>query len=65
MARLTATLAEQFEESERLIPRLWEIINAQMRAFAGMTVFEELCREWVLRQAIRGALPFLPDRPRT
>jgi len=33
-----------------------------MRAFVGMTAFEELCREWVLRQAIRGALPFLPDR---
>ena len=47
---------------QRLIPRLWEIINAQMRAFVGLTAFEELCREWVLRQAIRGALPFLPDR---
>jgi hypothetical protein len=47
---------------QRLIPRLWEIINAQMHAFVGMTAFEELCREWVLRQAIHGALPFLPDR---
>jgi len=47
---------------QRLIPRLWEIINAQMRAFVGLTAFEEMCREWVLRQAIRGALPFLPDR---
>jgi AAA+ ATPase superfamily predicted ATPase len=45
-----------------LVPRLWEIINEQMRAFVGMTAFEELCREWVRRQAIRGALPFLPDR---
>ena len=47
---------------QRLVPRLWEIINAQMRVFVGMTAFEELCREWVRRQAIRGALPFLPDR---
>jgi AAA+ ATPase superfamily predicted ATPase len=45
-----------------LIPRLWEIIRDQMRAFVGMTAFEELCREWVLHQAIRGALPFMPDR---
>jgi AAA+ ATPase superfamily predicted ATPase len=45
-----------------LIPRLWEIIRDQMRAFVGMTAFEELCREWVLKQAIRGALPFMPDR---
>jgi AAA+ ATPase superfamily predicted ATPase len=45
-----------------LIPRLWEIINSQMRAFVGLTAFEELCREWVRRQAIQGTLPFLPDR---
>jgi AAA+ ATPase superfamily predicted ATPase len=45
-----------------LIPRLWEIIREQMRAFVGMTAFEELCREWVRRQAIQGTLPFLPDR---
>jgi AAA+ ATPase superfamily predicted ATPase len=45
-----------------LIPRLWEMINAQMRAFVGVTAFEALCREWVLRQAIQGGLPFLPDR---
>ena len=45
-----------------LIPRLWEIIRDQMRSFVGLTAFEELCREWVLRQAIRGALPFVPDR---
>ena len=45
-----------------LIPRLWEIIQDQMRSFVGMTAFEELCREWVLQQAIRGALPFMPDR---
>jgi AAA+ ATPase superfamily predicted ATPase len=47
---------------QKLIPRLWEIINDQMRAFIGMTAFEELCREWVLQQALQGALAFLPDR---
>jgi AAA+ ATPase superfamily predicted ATPase len=47
---------------QKLIPRLWEIINQQMRAFVGMTAFEELCREWVLRQALQGGLPFMPDR---
>lgn len=47
---------------QKLIPRLWEIIRSQMRAFVGMTAFEELCREWVLKQALQGSLPFLPDR---
>jgi len=46
---------------QKLIPRLWEIINEQMRAFVGMTAFEDLCREWTLRQARRGNLPFVPD----
>jgi AAA+ ATPase superfamily predicted ATPase len=45
-----------------LVPRLWEIIQEQLRAFVGGTAFEDLCREWTRRQAIRGALPFLPDR---
>ena len=30
----------------------------QLRAFIGMTAFEELCREWVLAQARVGKLPF-------
>jgi AAA+ ATPase superfamily predicted ATPase len=47
---------------QKLIPRLWEIINQQMRAFVGTTAFEELCRQWVLQRAQRRALPFLPDR---
>ena len=47
---------------QKLIPRMWEIIRSQLRAFVGVTAFEELCREWVLKQAIRGSLPFLPDR---
>jgi AAA+ ATPase superfamily predicted ATPase len=30
----------------------------QLRAFVGMTTFEELCREWTLVQARAGKLPF-------
>ena len=33
----------------------------QLRAFVGMTTFEELCREWVLVQARAGKLPFLVE----
>lgn len=44
-----------------LVDRLWEIINEQMRAFVGTTAFEDLCREWVIRQATTGDFPFLPD----
>jgi hypothetical protein len=47
---------------QKLIPRLWQIINQQMRAFVGLTAFEGLCRQWVLQRAQREALPFLPDR---
>ena len=47
---------------EGLIPRLWEIIRGQLRAFVGSTAFEELCRQWVVQQAAQGELPFLPDR---
>jgi len=47
---------------QKLVPRLWEIIRDQLRAFIGGTTFEELCREWVLQQAVQGTLPFLPDR---
>lgn len=39
---------------------LWERIGEQFRAFVGMTVFEELCREWVKVMA-PSALPFLPE----
>ena len=41
---------------------LREIIHEQLRAFVGGTAFEDLCREWVRRQSIRGTLPFVPDR---
>ena len=42
--------------------RLWAIISEQLRAFVGVTAFEELSRAWVLLQARRGELPLDPDR---
>jgi AAA+ ATPase superfamily predicted ATPase len=44
-----------------LYNRLWELIAEEMRAFVGMTAFEEICRTWVLQQAATGQLPFVPD----
>jgi len=41
--------------------RVWELIAEELRAFAGSTAFEEICRTWTLRQAAAGLLPFLPD----
>lgn len=37
-------------------------IADQLRAFVGMTAFEELCREWVLVQARAGRLPFAVEQ---
>lgn len=37
---------------------LWQRIQEQLRAFIGVTTWEELSREWVLRQADLGRLPF-------
>ena len=44
-----------------LLNRLWELIGEGLRAFAGQTAFEEICRTWTLKQAAAGRLPFLPD----
>jgi AAA+ ATPase superfamily predicted ATPase len=44
-----------------LYNRLWALIAEEMRAFVGMTAFEELCRTWTLQQAAAGKLPFVPD----
>jgi AAA+ ATPase superfamily predicted ATPase len=44
-----------------LMDAVWADIRAQLRAFVGMTAFEELCREWVLVQARSGRLPFAPE----
>lgn len=44
-----------------LTSRLWELISEGLRPFIGQTAFEEICRTWVVEQAIAGQLPFLPD----
>jgi AAA+ ATPase superfamily predicted ATPase len=44
-----------------LMDAVWADVRAQLRAFVGLTVFEELCREWVLTQARSGRLPFAPE----
>jgi hypothetical protein len=43
-----------------LTHRLWESIDESFRAFVALN-FEQLCREWVLKQAQAGRLPFAPD----
>jgi hypothetical protein len=44
-----------------LLDAVWADMREQLRAFVGMTAFEELCREWVLIQARSGQLPFAPE----
>jgi uncharacterized protein len=36
-------------------------VRANLRAFVGATAFEELARQWVLRQAESGQIPFQPE----
>jgi len=38
-----------------------ETVRRNLRAFVGVTAFEDLCCQWVLGQARAGQLPFLPD----
>lgn len=38
-----------------------EAVRRNLRAFVGVTAFEDLCRQWVLDQAKAGQLPFQPD----
>jgi AAA+ ATPase superfamily predicted ATPase len=44
-----------------LVDAVWADMHEQLRAFIGMTAFEELGREWVLAQARSGWLPFAPE----
>ena len=44
--------------AQELYHELEDRIAEQLRAFVGMTTFEELCREWVLVQAQNRNLPF-------
>jgi len=46
---------------QELTKILWERISDQFRAFVGMTAFEDLCREWVLKNARAGMLPMAPE----
>lgn len=43
-----------------LTHRLWQMMQDNFRAFVALT-FEELCRDWALKQAQMGSLPFAPD----
>ena len=44
-----------------LLDAVWADVREQLRAFVGLTAFEELGRAWVLAQAQRGRLPFVPE----
>ncbi len=48
--------------AQGLFDEVWERIAGQLRAFIGMTAFEELCRAWVLAQARGGRLPFAVEQ---
>jgi hypothetical protein len=42
-------------------PRVIEAIRANLRAFVGVTAFEDLARQWVAVQGRAGKLPFMPE----
>ena len=44
-------------DTERVLAR----IRQDLRAFVGVTAFEDLSRQWVVRQGMAGALPFRPE----
>lgn len=44
-----------------LTDALWSLINEQLRAFIGVTAFEELCREWTRVEGRTGRLAFIPQ----
>jgi len=48
--------------AQELYDQVWEHITDQLRAFIGMTAFEELCRDWVLTQARANRLPFTVEQ---
>ena len=45
-----------------LVQQAWQNIQKHLPEFVGTYVFEEVCREWVLRQGDAGQLPFVPRR---
>jgi AAA+ ATPase superfamily predicted ATPase len=42
--------------------QIWGTIRQHLEEYVGTFGFEELCREWVLRQGEDGRLPFVPRR---
>ena len=48
--------------AQRLYDQVWDRISEQLRAFTGMTVFEELCQAWVLVQARANRLPLAVEQ---
>ncbi len=48
--------------AQRLDDLVWERVSEQLRAFIGMTAFEELCRAWLLSRARAGRLPFAVEQ---
>lgn len=42
--------------------QVWATIRQHLEEYVGTFGFEELCREWVLRQGDAGRLPFVPRR---
>ncbi|HKZ01399.1 MAG TPA: ATP-binding protein [Pyrinomonadaceae bacterium] len=45
-----------------LTEQVWQNIRQHLPEFVGTHIFEEICREWVLRQGDAGRLPFVPRR---
>jgi AAA+ ATPase superfamily predicted ATPase len=48
--------------AQGLYAQVEQRIAEQLRAFVGMTTFEELCQEWVLAQARAARLPFAVEQ---
>lgn len=56
-------LAPALTNLERgLTEQVWQNIRQHLPEFVGTHIFEELCREWVLREGDAGRLPFVPRR---
>ncbi len=45
-----------------LTEQVWQNIRQHLQEFVGTHIFEELSREWVLREGDAGRLPFVPRR---
>ncbi len=45
-----------------LTQQVWQSMRKHLPEFVGTYIFEEMCREWILRQGDAGRLPFVPRR---